>query len=387
MSILIVDDNLTNQLIILRILEKAGYQDLITASSAQELFTHLKMDTPNTLELQVDLILLDMMMPEIDGIEACKRVLERSHLQDIPIVFITAMSDSNKLAEALDAGAIDYVIKPINKIELLARIRSALRLKFEKDLHKEKDKHMNSELELAKQVQGSVLSQPLDDENVIIDAIYQPSSTLAGDFYAWYRISENRYGIIILDMMGHGISSSLVCMFISSVLQDTIKKITDPVQVISELNHYMNRLHMKDKLVNYYFTAIYLVLDTKEKVIEYANAGHPPGLIFMDDNKVELLKQSCSAVGLFEKININKGSLRYNNSIQIMLYTDGLIDYLQDDIEIGKETDALTIELKSYKDLVFPDLVTIFNKKDNQALQEDDICIVRISTKESSDEL
>lgn len=386
MSIIIVDDNLTNQLIILRILEKAGYQDLMTASSAQELFTHLKMDTPNTQELQVDLILLDMMMPEIDGIEACKRVQEQPHLQDIPIVFITAMTDSTKLAEALDAGAIDYVLKPINKIELLARIRSALRLKFEKDLHKERDKHMNSELQLAKQVQGSVLSQPIDDENVKINAIYKPSSTLAGDFYAWYRISENRYGIIIMDVMGHGISSSLVCMFISSVLQDTIKKITDPEQVISELNHYMNRLHMKDNLVNYYFTAIYLVLDTKEKVIEYVNAGHPSGLIFMD-NKVELLKQSCSAVGLFEKINISKGSLRYNKSIQIMLFTDGLFGHIKEDIEIGREADALTIELKSYKDIEFADIETIFNKRDNEAIQEDDICLVRVSTKEASDEI
>jgi sigma-B regulation protein RsbU (phosphoserine phosphatase) len=380
LSIIIVDDNLTNQLIILRILENAGYKDLLTASSAQELFTHLKMNTPNTQEVPVDLILLDMMMPAIDGVEACRRIQDQSHLRDIPIVFVTAMGDSIKMAEALDAGAIDYVMKPINKIELLARIRSALRLKYEKNWHKERDKHIKSELELAKQVQGSVLSQSIDDENVKIDVIYQPSFELAGDFYAWYRISENRYGIILLDMMGHGISSSLVCMFISSVLQDTIKKITDPEHVISELNRYMNRLQMTDKLVNYYFTAIYLVLDTEEKTIEYVNAGHPPGFVFMDDQVVQL-EQSCCAVGFFEKIIINKGKLKYKGPIQIMLYTDGLIEFVQEDKDSEEEIETFMNQLKNYKDLAFSDLAAKLNLVDNEVIQEDDICLVRITTK------
>lgn len=380
MSIIIVDDNLTNQLIILRILENAGYKDLLTASSAQELFSYLKMDTPNKQELPVDLILLDMMMPAIDGVEACRRIQDQPHLRDIPIVFVTAMGDSNKMAEAMDAGAIDYVMKPINRIELLARIRSALRLKFEKDWHKERDHHIKSELELAKHVQESVLSQPIDDEKIRIDAIYQPSFELAGDFYAWYRISEKRYGIILLDMMGHGISSSLVCMFISSVLQDTIKKITDPEQVISELNRYMNRLYMTDKLVNYYFTAIYLVLDTEEKTIEYVNAGHPPGLVFMDDQVVQL-EQSCCAVGFFEKINITKGKILYKNSVEIVLYTDGLMEFLQEERGNELELDVFTEQISSYKDLAFTELGAKFKRKDNDIIQEDDICLVRIKTK------
>jgi serine phosphatase RsbU (regulator of sigma subunit) len=375
--IIVVDDNLTNQLIILRILENAGYRDFMTASSAKELFGLLKMDTPTTAELSVDLILLDMMMPEIDGVEACRRIQEIPHLRDIPIVFVTAMGDSNKMAEALDAGAIDYVMKPINKIELLARIRSALRLKYEKDWHKERDQRIQSELDLAKQVQRSVLSQPVDDDNVKIEAIYQPSFELAGDFYAWYKISENKYGIILLDMMGHGISASLVCMFISSVLQDTIKQKTEPEQVIAELNRYMNQLFMTDKLVNYYFTAIYLVLDTENQTIEYVNAGHPPGLVFMDD-EVKLLDQSCCAVGFFTNMSIKKGVLQYRHPIQIVLFTDGLIALSQEDRELDLE--RFNQKIKRHKDKKLPEFIAGFNKGDNQT-QEDDICLVRITTK------
>jgi sigma-B regulation protein RsbU (phosphoserine phosphatase) len=377
MSIIIVDDNLTNQLIILRILENAGYKDFMTASSANELFGLLKMDTFNTQELPVDLILLDMMMPEIDGVEACRRIQEIPHLRDIPIVFVTAMGDSNKMAEALDAGAIDYVMKPINKIELLARIRSALRLKYEKDWHKERDQRIQSELDLAKQVQGSVLGQPLDDENVKIEAVYQPSFELAGDFYAWYKISENKYGIILLDMMGHGISSSLVCMFISSVLQDTIKQKTDPEQVILELNRYMNQLFMMDKLVNYYFTAIYLILDTENQTIEYVNAGHPPGLVFMEDEVISLDKSSC-AVGFFTNMSINKGKLQYKHPIQIMLFTDGLIALSQEYKDM--ELEGFNQKIKEYKDMELSEFIASFNHGDNKT-QEDDICLVRITTK------
>lgn len=366
MSIIIVDDNKTNQLIILHILKKEGYKNIITASSANELFTLLKIGTTDREESSVDLILMDMMMPEIDGIEACRKVMGVPHLQDIPIIFVTAMGNSNKMAEAMDAGAMDYVVKPINKIELIARIRSALRLKFEKDWRKKREKHIKSELELAKQVQVSVLSQPIDDKNITIDALYQPSYKLAGDFYAWYKINGKQYGIIILDMMGHGVSSSLVCMFISSVIQDKIKNLSDPEKVITELNHYMNRLQMKDDLIQYYFTAIYLVLDTKEKTIQYVNAGHPPGLVFVDD-QVEQLKQSCCAVGLFEKIDIIKGQMEYENTVQMVLFTDGLTEHLK------KEGKLLENSFQAFS--------ALFNLKENEDIYEDDICIVRISTK------
>jgi serine phosphatase RsbU (regulator of sigma subunit) len=321
---------------------------------------------------------MDMMMPEINGVEACKRIQENERFKDIPIVFVTAVWDSRKLAEALDAGAIDYVVKPINKVELLARIRSTLRLKFEKDWHKERDKRINYELELAKQVQVSVLSQPINDEKVNICSVYQPSFELAGDFYAWYRISEHRYGIILLDMMGHGISSSLVCMFIYSVLQDTIKRIFDPEQVICELNRCMNQLYMIDKLVNYYFTAIYLVLDTEQKMIEYVNAGHPPGLVYLD-GEAALLTQSCCAIGFFENIKVSKGMLQYKNSAKIVLFTDGLMESNGDAKENG--IDELIGRLKEYQELDLPALAAKFIPEEKSNNQKDDICLVMITTK------
>lgn len=146
MTILLVDDNSVNLFVIEKILKNAGYTDCVSLKSAYELFDYLKIDSIKPRYEDVDLILLDIMMPEVDGLEACRRIQEEEKLKDIPIIFITAIEDTKKLAEALDCGGTDYVTKPINKTELLARIRVALRLKYEKDWHKEQDKKLQSEL-------------------------------------------------------------------------------------------------------------------------------------------------------------------------------------------------------------------------------------------------
>ncbi|OMF23453.1 response regulator [Paenibacillus sp. FSL H8-0548] len=376
MRIIIVDDNATNQIIIKAILNKAGYKELKTASSAMELYKLLDIESDTTAEPNVDLILMDMMMPEIDGLEACKKVLRKERYKDVPIIFVTALGDSNKMAEALDAGASDYVMKPINKMELLARIRSALRLKHEIDWHKERDKQVNFKLELAKKVQRNVLSQPINDEFVNINAIYQPSTELAGDFYAWYRIDEGRYGVILLDMMGHGIASSLVCMYISSVLKDTITRITEPDLVMHELNRYMNQLYKKEELLNYYFTAIYLVLDTNKRTIDYVNAGHPAGRLLVGD-ELMLLTEGCCAIGLFESIDIAKGSLTYSDNMRIILYTDGLSEALGENEEAKLE--LLVNQLNELDRTQHANFVHDFISLQNSEQQKDDICLVVIA--------
>ncbi|WP_341279437.1 fused response regulator/phosphatase [Paenibacillus sp. FSL H8-0537] len=377
MRIAIVDDNATNLLIIEKILQKAGYTKLTTASSAMELFDILELDEPNATEPPVSLILMDLMMPGIDGIEACRRIQESERYRDIPVIFVTALGDSNKLAEALDAGAIDYVMKPINKVELLARIRSALRLKYEKDWHKERDQRISFELNLAKQVQRSILSDPIDNDRVKIDAIYRPSSELAGDFYAWYCLGGGKYGVILLDMMGHGISSSLVCMYIYSALQDTIKSISDPELVVLELNRRMMQLQGSNQLMNYYFTAIYYVLDTNEQTIEYVNAGHPAGIAFVDQ-KPQLLTEGCCALGFFDNIEVKKGTIAYRNQVKIVLYTDGLLDQLAK----GQEDDVqqLQARLGENGEQLEDHVLNLFEGL-GQVSQQDDICLVMVETK------
>ncbi|WP_342433558.1 fused response regulator/phosphatase [Neobacillus sp. FSL H8-0543] len=378
MNIAIVDDNKTNLMIVEKILRKAGYRHLVKLSSAAELYQFLQLDEPNPGEVPVHLILMDLMMPDIDGIEACRHVLANERFSDLPIIFVTAMGDSNKMAEAMDAGALDYVMKPINKVELLARIRSVLRLKLEKDLRKERDRRIQYELDLARQVQRSMLSGPLQEKDIKISAVYRPTFELAGDFYAWYQISPSQYGVILLDMMGHGISSSLVGMYIYSALKDTITGIVDPEMVMKELNRRMLQLYTPDSLLNYYFTAIYFVLDTDKQTIEYVNAGHPAGIAIVDQ-EVKLLTEGTCALGFFEEIEVTKGVIPYRENARIMLFTDGLSEWLEEKYEDA--TDKLVRTLQS-KDMTDP-AVLLHQLQPGWELvnpPKDDMCLVLIST-------
>ena len=155
MSILIVDDTPDNILLLQAMLKKEGFQELLCASSAKEAFQHLGLsETVTSQNVGVDLILMDVMMPEISGIEACEKIKSVEALREIPLIMVTARTDMESLDTAFSVGAMDYITKPIRKIELLARVRSALRLKQEMDcrkLREEELKHRNQELEKAMQ--------------------------------------------------------------------------------------------------------------------------------------------------------------------------------------------------------------------------------------------
>ncbi|MFI8675050.1 SpoIIE family protein phosphatase [Bacillus thuringiensis] len=377
MSILIVDDNPVNIFVIEKILKQAGYHDLVSLNSAQELFEYIQFGKDSSRHNEIDLILLDIMMPEIDGLEVCRRLQKEEKFKDIPIIFVTALEDANKLAEALDMGAMDYITKPINKVELLARMRVALRLKSELNWHKEQEENLRNELDLATQVQRNLLSSPLREDYIKIEASYLPSFKLAGDMYYWYKIDENRYGIILLDVMGHGISASLVCMFISSVLRETIKSLIDPELVIKDLNKYMTLLHNENDDIPYYFTAIYLVVDTEKRTIEYVNAGHPSGYVLVDEtNMVELNRGSC-AVGFFDEIKVKKTVIPFEKSAQIVLFTDGVLEAIAND-EFEAEEKLRTFTERKWGDL--EGKIEGFYKEEQKKAQSDDMCLIMIQT-------
>ncbi|MCG1023186.1 SpoIIE family protein phosphatase [Sutcliffiella horikoshii] len=380
MGILIVDDNQVNLFVIENILKRAGYKEYISFTSAKEMFDYLNMDNPSSPRMPVDIILMDIMMPEIDGIEACRTLQTVPHLKDIPVIFVTALEDSNKVAEALDAGGLDYVMKPINKTELLARIRVVLRLKQEKDKNKKQAEKIRNQLDLSQQVQNSLLSEPIFDERFTVKASYIPAYKLAGDMYYWYKIDRNRYAVILLDMMGHGISASLVCMFISSVLRDSIRGCADPEFVISELNRWMYALNLRNQQIPYYFTAIYLVIDTEEKTLEYVNAGHPAGFALVDEGEVVELSNRTCALGFFEKVDIKKTSISYEDSVQIMLYTDGVVETMEK-VGMNQYPQFIKSASKLWDLPNIPEPLHLVLPEETQAEASDDMCVVLIQAR------
>ncbi|GAX90282.1 PP2C family protein-serine/threonine phosphatase [Effusibacillus lacus] len=325
MCILIVDDSEMNRLVLHALLEEEGSQEIVLADSAMEASRLLGLETGEPL-IDPSLILMDIMMPGVDGIQACKRIKNQPRYKDTPVIVVTALTDSKYLEEAFAAGAHDYILKPIKKIELLARVKATLSLKEELDKRKKREQEILEELTIARKVQQSVLSLPLNTSDLSIDAAYVPSELLSGDMYYWTRLDQDRYGIAILDIVGHGVSASLISMSVRSLLLDLIGRITEPVAVIEQLNSFMWKMfNCNSSLRIQYFTCLYMVVDMHRKVLEYVNAGHPPGLI-IQDKAVYQLDRTAVPVGVRPQIDVKKNLYSFQPPTDILLFTDGLVE-------------------------------------------------------------
>lgn len=136
MSILVIDDSPDSRLLMHGLLRDAGYRDILTARSAQEAFKHLGIGSNEANPCPIDVILMDISMPELDGLDACRRIKTEERLKDIPVVMVTVREKARFLPKAFEAGATDYIKKPVERVELLARVRAALRLKRATDARK-----------------------------------------------------------------------------------------------------------------------------------------------------------------------------------------------------------------------------------------------------------
>ena len=154
MSILVVDDSLETRSALQLILEGAGYRQVQLAESAQEAFQRLSLTHASAPANDIEVILMDIMMPDMDGVEACRRIKGDRRYRDLPILMVTAMKAGAFLETAFAAGAVDYVTKPINRLELLTRIGSALKLKREMDQRKAREEMLEQALQEIKVLRG-----------------------------------------------------------------------------------------------------------------------------------------------------------------------------------------------------------------------------------------
>ncbi len=326
-TILLIDDDRVLQHILSGLLRAQGC--LVLSAS----------DGSSGLELarrhRPQLVLCDWSMPGMDGLEVCRRFKRDPALAAIYFILLTSRSTLGERVEGLDAGADDFLSKPVEPSDLLARIRCGLRLfqanqellLLSEDLAAQK-RRLEDELSSAADYVRSIIPSSLVGA-VDIDSLFMPCQQLGGDCFDYYWLDENRLILYLLDVSGHGLAAALPSISVHNLLRSRVlapADLGDPAAVLG----YLNSWFQMDQQNNQYFTLWYGVYDLRNGLLQYASAGHPPALLFIPDIQqgyvLHDLKAPGLPIGLFEGVVYSTNSFCIEPGALLYLYSDGIYE-------------------------------------------------------------
>lgn len=325
--ILVVDDDPRNVRLLKRILTSAGYEveEAYCGEDALEM----------ALENPPDLVLLDVMMPGMDGYEVCRRLRENPKTVAVPIVMVTALSGRKEKTKALEYGADDFITKPFERVEILARVRSSLRVKRLHDELMEANKRLEernllfeTELFMARELQQALMAQEMPRIcGVEFNYRYVPTFTVGGDFFFVQAVSESCLGLFISDVMGHGPQAAMVTAIIRTLLSSFLRDDPPPSRLLAQMNERFTAV-MPESYSMMFASAAYIRLDARSGEMIFSNAGHPPPfLLRRSEGKIEMITTPNSiALGLERGSNYRDIALRLRSGDGIFMYTDGLFE-------------------------------------------------------------
>jgi phosphoserine phosphatase RsbU/P len=240
---------------------------------------------------------------------------------------------------------------------------------------KENEIRTEREFHIARNLQTAMFCKPMSQENVSIEPLYLPCSYLSGDVFTWKKLGEGKYGIAILDVMGHDTSSALVGMMVFSHLKNQQIEYENPYQVMSSLNQKLTALFNENINNGMYVTGIYVEVNLTTMELIYMNAGHPAAVL-IEKNEATLLSQSTVPLGLLDKLEDTRKTVSISKDFQLLLYTDGLLDCFQN-TDLSK---LETLRLKIEESLYLKESISGFLEKvtSNQDKQVDDICVLTV---------
>ncbi|HMD43463.1 MAG TPA: SpoIIE family protein phosphatase [Candidatus Acidoferrum sp.] len=312
-TILVVDDTPINLAVISGAL-KESYKTKVATSGQKALAIASGEDKP-------DLILLDVMMPEMDGYEVCRRLKANSETKDIPVLFLTGQTGTEDETKGFEVGAVDYIHKPFSEAVVKARVRTHLQLREAHEQIARQLVAINIELEMARQIQLSILPRDTPKlSGLDIVARYMPMTSVAGDFYDFIVVDDKHVGVLIADVSGHGLPSALIASMLQVALSAQAAHASDPARVLSGLNQALC-----GKFEHNFVTAAYVYVDMEKKMMTYAGAGHPPLLFWRNSvGKVSEVVENGLFLGMFPEATYTSLELPVAASDRLILYTDGV---------------------------------------------------------------
>ena len=322
-TILVVDDDPVNLQVLENQLSVQSYTVVKSTSGADAL------DKINT-GLNPDLVILDVMMPKMSGLDVSRIIRERYSLLDLPIMMLTAKSRVSDVTTGLDAGANDYLSKPFDKTELLARVETLIRLKKTVDENK-KLASIKQEIELARKIHFATIPEELPKvPGLDIVVKYIPMQIIGGDFYDFHRIDEHRIGAFISDISGHGIPAAIIASMVK-IAFSMLKDVADqPGQLMKEINRILT-----GNIENGFVTAGYALIDKSAMKLYYIRSGHEPLMIYRkNSNTIEEIAPAGRLIGYAWADNYEMSESAIEPGDRVILYTDGLLEVYNKEREI-----------------------------------------------------
>ena len=331
-KVLIVDDTPENIQVLMEALK-----DQYTIVAAINGEKALKMAVA---EPRPDLILLDIMMPGMDGYEVCRRLKADAHVQHIPIIFVTAKTEVEDETLGFELGAMDYITKPFSIPVVNARVKAHLELKMLRDLEAIQRAKLetvlgmlNSELAEAADYVKFLLPQPMTEGPVMADWRFVPSTTLGGDALGYHWLDEDSLAVYLIDVCGHGVGAALHSVSVLNVLRSRNLPNVDfrrPEQVLAGLNAVFPMECHRDM----YFTMWYGVYKPSSRLLTYASGGHPPALLIQgragNGSEIRELRTPNLFLGGLDGIDFKYDEVEIKPAARLYVFSDGVYEIMNE---------------------------------------------------------
>lgn len=332
LRVLVVDDSEYNQRLLEKILIRIGLT-VTVVDDGQEALAALAKE-------QFAAILMDVLLPGLDGYEVCRLLKKNARTKDIPVIFLTGKSQTVDIVTGFEAGGSDYITKPFNSLELTARIRNHLELKKSRDKISQLNEGLKNDFALAAKLQRELLPPDLDDWRVTIKTIYEPYRIVSGDFYnyLWSGDGTKLRGYL-LDITGHGIATALQISALNVLFREAIAKEMSGQEMLTWLN---------DKVCSYfheeYFAAVfYYEIDFKSALLTYVSGGI--NCFLASSSFLQgLIKAPGSLVGIDKALPFEQHSIPIKSGDTFYFISDGLLDLLGQDISLNLGDFAGTVK-------------------------------------------
>lgn len=314
--ILIIEDN-SASLDIMRVRLLANNYKVITATDGEKGLTQAEKYLP-------DLILLDIMMPKMDGLEVCRRIKNNPALPFMPIIMVTAKTDTKDVIAGLEAGGDEYLTKPVDHRSLVARVKSMLRIKQLHDMVLEQSYQLKNQLKTAAKIQ-TLFWPDLSDlkEAANIWAVSQPASYVGGDLYDVIVLPDGSVLAYIADVSGKGVPAALFMAALSTKIRAEANLLQDLNSLLQAVNIGMFNLASDE---GYFVTIILLRYWPADGNIELIRAGHLNPILVSEKEVREISHLKGISLGVLDSVNYDSTELRLEAGESLLLFSDGVTE-------------------------------------------------------------